>query len=140
MQAVLVLIYSTGFYNICTALQRMGLPTVLTTQLLMVYRYISVLLQESLSMSRARAARGFGRRNFPLKLWGTMVGQLLLRSVERARRVHNAMLARGFNGALPAATPRPLRTADWLYLIGWTAVIALLRFIDLSELLGNYIL
>lgn len=33
----------------------MGLPAVLTTQLLMVYRYISVLLQESLSMSRARA-------------------------------------------------------------------------------------
>lgn len=139
VQGVLVLIYSTGFYAICTALQRMGLPCVLTTQLLMVYRYISVLLQESLSMSRARAARGFGRRNYPLRLWGVMVGQLLLRSVERARRVHNAMLARGFNGALPAQKPRPLHITDILYLICWTAVFALLRFADISGFLGQLI-
>ncbi len=139
VQAVLVLIYSTGFYAICTALQRMGLPAVLTTQLLMVYRYISVLLQESLSMSRARAARGFGRKNYPLRLWGVMVGQLLLRSVERARRVHNAMLARGFSGVLPSAVPRPIRATDLLYLAGWTAVFSLLRFVDISEILGNLI-
>ncbi|MDE6334747.1 MAG: cobalt ECF transporter T component CbiQ [Muribaculaceae bacterium] len=139
VQGVLVLIYSTGFYAICAALQRMGLPDVLTTQLLMVYRYISVLLQESLSMSRARTARGFGRRNYPLRLWGVMVGQLLLRSVDRARRVHNAMLARGFSGILPVSGARKVHISDILYLIFWAAVFAILRFVDISGFLGQLI-
>lgn len=137
MQAVLVLIYSTGFYAICVALGRMGLPPVLTTQLLMVYRYISVLLQEAISMDRARAARGYGRRNYPLRLWATMVGQLLMRSVERSQRIHRAMLARGFNGSMPASTIMRSRSADWCYLLLWTAVCAVLRFVDFSAILGK---
>ncbi|MDE6099270.1 MAG: cobalt ECF transporter T component CbiQ [Muribaculaceae bacterium] len=137
LQAVLALIYSTGFYSICTALRRMGMPTVLATQLLMVYRYISVLLQEAQSMGRARAARGFGRKNYPLRQWATMVGQLLLRSVARSQRIHRAMLARGFNGTMPAPAAERLRVSDWLFLIGWLGVTAVLRFVDLSSLLGN---
>lgn len=137
LQAVLALIYSTGFYRLCASLRRMGVPSVLTTQLLMLYRYISVLLQEAQSMSRARAARCFGRRSYPLRQWATMVGQLLLRSVARSQRIHRAMLARGFSGSMPAPPPQALRLADWCFLIGWLAVIAVLRFVDFSSLLGN---
>lgn len=137
LQAVLALIYSTGFYRLCAALRRMGLPSVMTTQLLMLYRYISVLLQEAQSMARARAARGFGRKSYPLRQWATMVGQLLLRSVARSQHIHRAMLARGFDGAMPVQATGRLRLSDWFFLVGWLAVIASLRFIDFSTLLGN---
>lgn len=137
MQAVLVLIYSVGFYSICVALGRMGLPAILTTQLLMVYRYISVLIQEAMSMRRARAARGYGRKSYPLRQWATMIGQLLLRSVARSQRVHQAMLARGFTGVMPAILSQTSRLADWGYLLGWAAAIAALRFVDFSTLLGK---
>lgn len=137
LQAVLALIYTTGFYPVCTALRCMGMPSVLTTQLLMLYRYISVLLQEARSMSCARAARGYGRKSYPLRQWAVMVGQLLLRSVARSQRIHRAMLARGFNGSMPVSAVRRLRAVDYIFLLGWIGVIAALRFIDFSSILGK---
>lgn len=97
MQAVLLLIQSTGFYRLCRALERLYVPRLLTMQLLFLYRYLLVLLQETLSMRRAVASRGYGRTNYPLRFWGTFTGQLLLRTLERAQRIHQAMLARGFS-------------------------------------------
>lgn len=105
MQALLLLVRTTGVYPLCTALRRMGVPSLLTTQLLFVYRYQVLLLQETLNMSRARAARGYGRRTYPLRMWSVFIGQLLLRSVERAGRIHRAMAARGFTGTFPSLSP-----------------------------------
>ncbi|MDE5796771.1 MAG: energy-coupling factor transporter transmembrane protein EcfT, partial [Muribaculaceae bacterium] len=76
-------------------------PSVLTTQLMMVYRYMTVLLQESLDMTRARQARGYRGSNMSLTMWGTYCGQLFLRTVARSERIHRAMLARGFDGSIP---------------------------------------
>lgn len=104
VQAVLVLTELCGFADVCRELRALGVPSFLTTQLLLVYRYMSVLLEELQTMARARAARGYGKRSFALKLWGAMAGQLFLRSVDRAERIHRAMLARGFDGAMPRYT------------------------------------
>ena len=46
VQALLLLVYVAGFNRMCEALRRPGMPRVLVTQLLMVYRYLTVLLQE----------------------------------------------------------------------------------------------
>jgi cobalt/nickel transport system permease protein len=66
-----------------------------------------------------------------------MVGQLLLRSVARSQRIHRAMLARGFNGSMPVSAVRRLRAVDYIFLLGWLGVIAALRFIDFSSILGK---
>lgn len=42
VQALLVLIGSTGYYGLCRSMQRLGVPAVFTTQLLFVYRYLYV--------------------------------------------------------------------------------------------------
>ena len=57
VQALLILIGSTGYYRLCRSMQRLGLPSVFTTQLLFVYRYLYVLIEEALAMRRARDAR-----------------------------------------------------------------------------------
>ena len=95
-QMLLLLVRTTGFHRLCRALERLGVPSLLATQLLFVYRYLFVLLQEALAMQRARVARGYGRKGYPLKMWGTFIGRLLLRTVERAERIHRAMVARGY--------------------------------------------
>ena len=59
VQVLLLLVMNGGFIGFCRSLRKIGMPSVLTTQLLMVYRYLEVLLQESLDMSRARKARGY---------------------------------------------------------------------------------
>lgn len=127
VQAVLILVYSSGFYNLCRGMQKLGLPSLFTTQLLFVYRYISVLLEEALSMQRARDARGFGRKSYPLKMWGTLIGQLLIRTVNRSERIHRAMLSRGFTGKIEGSFQSAWSTGDTLYLIIWGTLMILLR-------------
>ncbi len=140
VQALLVLTNTCGFREVCRALQRLGCPAVLVTQLMMLYRYIGVLLEEAQSMHRARLARGFGRKSYPLKMWSEFVGQLLLRSIKRAQRVHLAMLARGFNGNCFVEWARPsLHWRDLTFLLGWAAVIIALRFLPINAFLSNLI-
>lgn len=140
LQALLALIESEGFSDICRSLRAIGCPRVLVTQLLMLYRYIGVLMQEALTMHRAREARGFGRSSYPLKFWATYVGQLLLRSVQRSRRVNAAMEARGFDGNYRWGEKlgRP-SAASWVYLAAWIAVLAFLRVADLTSLFNDLI-
>jgi cobalt/nickel transport system permease protein len=42
----------------------------------------------------ARRARSYDRKHFSLKLWGIFVAQLLMRSIDRAERITQAMQAR----------------------------------------------
>lgn len=132
VQALLILVDSVGFTGLCRSLQRIGVPSVLTTQLMMVYRYMSVLLQESLDMTRARQARGYRRGNMSLGMWGTYCGQLFLRTVARSERIHRAMLARGFDGHIPMLKEgRTWKSRDTVAVLLSTAVLVLFRWAPL---------
>lgn len=134
-QALLLLIRVAGFNEMCDAMRRLGCPEIIATQLLMVYRYLSVLLQEALTMQQARMARSYGKSSFRASMWGQFVGQLLLRTIERSRRVNMAMKARGFNGSLSASPPSHWDTAATVYCMIWIPCIFALRFLDVSSLL-----
>lgn len=136
MQALLILIKTIGFIGIVRALGRLGVPNFMTTQLLMVFRYIRVLIEEGLTMKAARDARSFGRKKLSLRQWGVMIGQLFLRSIERAERVHRAMLARGFNGVMTVCyvPTRKWEAVSTFYLICWFGVFVFLRLFNLSLL------
>ncbi len=127
VQAVLILILTTGFYPLCRGIQQMGVPSVLATQLLFVYRYLFVLLQEALSMNRALTARGFGRQSFPFRTWGVLIGQLLIRTVSRAERINRAMLSRGFTGTIRSTVRFRWRGSETSYLIVWVVLFLLFR-------------
>ena len=134
-QALLLLIYVAGFNEMCEALRRLGFPGIIVTQLLMVYRYLEVLLQEALTMQRARMARSYGKDSFKASMWGPFVGQLLLRTLERSRRINMAMKARGFRGSLSTGAPSHWDTAATVYCMIWIPVILALRFADISSFL-----
>lgn len=134
VQALLLLIHVAGFNHICEALRALHVPQVLVTQLLMAYRYMGVLLEEALTMHRARMARGYGRKSYPPSMWGPFVGQLLIRSIERSRRIFTAMQARGFNGSLTVTAATKWTTADTLYCMIWIAAIGAMRLTDLSAM------
>lgn len=140
LQALLVLIMSQGFYDVIRALDRLGCPSILTTQLMMVYRYMGVLLQEALTMHRARAARGFGRKSYPLKQWGTFVGQLLVRSIHRSRRIDDAMVSRGFTGTFHWGKSQGAPSvASWIWLFAWGCVFTALRLVDFTQIFNDII-
>lgn len=136
-QALLLLIRVTGFNEMCYSMRRLGIPAIIVTQLLMVYRYISVLLQEALTMQRARLARGYGQKAFKPLMWGNFVGQLLLRTLHRGRRIHLAMKARGFNGEILHYVSMRWATADTVFCMAWIPIFLILRFYNLSGLFSG---
>lgn len=135
VQAVLILILSTGFYNLCRGMQRLGIPSLFTTQLLFVYRYIFVLLQEALSMDRARDSRSFGQKSYSFRMWGTFIGQLLIRTIERSERIHRAMLSRGFTGNITGNFQFTWKTGATIYLIIWSIVFLILRIFQPTDII-----
>lgn len=128
VQAIFILILTTGFYNLCRGMGHLGVPSLLITQLLFVYRYVSVLLQEALNMDRARTARSFGRKSYPVRMWGVFIGQLLIRTIERSERIHRAMLSRGFTGTIEGVSYSHWRFRETFYLIFWILLFLVLRF------------
>jgi len=137
--AALILIATTGFNAVCLALDKMGTPRVFTIQLLFMYRYLYVLVEEALRMARARSLRSFNGEGLGLKIFGFLVGNLLLRTLDRAQRIHLAMFCRGFDGEIRLARPIRFRFIDFAYVFCWSAFFILLRFINLPQFLGKWI-
>lgn len=101
--AMLLLAHTTPFEQILTALGRLGVPRLFVATLAAMYRFLFVFQEERTRMQRARMSRMFTRGDWlrHLRCKASLVGMLLVRSSERAERVHAAMLARGFNGRTP---------------------------------------
>lgn len=135
VQAILILINNCGFIGICNALTRLHVPKVLTTQLLLLYRYMGLLLEEAFNMQRAIISRGYGKKSFPIKMWVTMVGSLLINTNERSKRIHEAMLARGFNGMIPIAQPEKWRPVDTLFCLACGGLFFFLTFFNVGRII-----
>ncbi|MFH0784881.1 MAG: cobalt ECF transporter T component CbiQ [Pseudomonadota bacterium] len=138
VSAVLILIATTGFNAVCMAMVKMGMPKIFAVQLLILYRYIFVLIDEGLCMHRARTLRSFQRKAMGLKTFGHMIGQLLLRTLDRAQRIHLAMLCRGFDGTIRVRQVLCIKAVDFLVLAGCAALFFVLRYYDLPEMLGRF--
>jgi len=136
VSATLALVAGTGIHNVCRGLERLGVPPAFTVQVLMLYRYLFVLVAEGSRMARARALRSVGGRGMGLRVHGAMLGSLLLRTLDRAQRVHAAMCCRGFDGHVRTIEPLRFGAKDAAFLAGWLVAMALLRVFDLSALLG----
>lgn len=139
VSAALILIASTGLNGVCLALDKLGAPRGFVLQLMFLYRYIFVLTDEALRLVRARALRSFQNRGMGLRIFGSMVGQLLLRTLDRARRIHLAMLSRSFDGKIHLTRPLHLSLTDVAFLLGWSALFVLMRWINIPHQLGNTI-
>ncbi len=94
---------STALSQILWAMRKLGSPQSLNMILSLMYRYTALLSEEWTRLERARDSRTVkplvGRQLY--RIYGRQLGILLLRSWDRAERVHAAMLSRGFNGSWP---------------------------------------
>lgn len=92
-----LLTLTTPFPAISRALRGLGAPALLVTTIILLYRYLFVLLEEIGRMRVARASRTF--RPSKRRTWwltAAMIGELFVRSSERAERIHAAMCSRGW--------------------------------------------
>jgi cobalt/nickel transport system permease protein len=138
ISAALLLIATTSFPGICHALRRLGVPAVFVSQLLFLYRYIFVLMEEAMRLVCARDMRSFGKRGSGMKVVVRLIGTLFLRTVERAERIYSAMLSRGFNGDIPSLKKYHLRPADVSYVLVTVAFLAIFRLVPITGLIGSF--
>ena len=137
VSSALILIGTTGFNEVCMALERLGAPKGFVVQLLFLYRYIFVLADEGSRMVRARSLRAFGGRGMGFRVYVHMIGQLLLRTLDRAQRIHLAMVCRGFDGEIRLVRQIEIRRRDIFFFLGWSAFFVLARFYNTTQLVGD---
>lgn len=138
--AALILVATTGFTGVCNALERLGVPDVFATQLLFLYRYIFVLGEEALTMGRARDLRSTRRSGRGVRVYGRLLGTLLLRTYARAQRVYQAMLLRGFDGRARVRRRPASRAAGLAFVLAWVLLFALFRLFDVPGTLGTIVI
>lgn len=137
VQAGILLTVSTRFPDLIWALDELHVPKVLVAIVSFMYRYLFVLIDQSMRMRQARASRSAvtqeSRR--PSAIWhakvvGMMVGSLFLRSLERSERVYAAMASRGYEGEMRILNSFHMRPQDWFGLAMGSIVLLIPLFIQ----------
>lgn len=137
ISAALLLIATTSFPGICHALRRLGVPAIFVSQLLFLYRYLFVLMEEAMRLVRARDMRSFGKSGSGMKIVIQLIGTLFLRTVERAERIYSAMLSRSFDGDIPSVKQYHLRLVDVLYVLTAISFFAIFRIVPITGMIES---
>lgn len=137
LMASFLLIATTSIDTLCAALRMLHVPDILTTLLLLTYRYIGVMLEEVSIMTEAYALRAPGQKGIHISAWGSFLGQLLLRSMDRAEALYHSMLLRGFRGEYYYAEVPPCGVSGMVYTIVCCAAFLCARWFNLPALLGS---
>lgn len=132
-----LLIISTGMEGICLGLRCLHLPKELVTIVFLIHRYLIVLLKEAERMMLAYKLRAPGQKGIHFKAWGSFLGLLLLRSMDRAETVYESMLLRGYQGEIRAREFGGSRGKSILYVCLWTVLLVFLRVVPVFEIVGN---
>ena len=140
LMASFLLIATTPVDTLCAALRKIHIPNILVTLLLLTYRYVGVMLEEVSVMSEAYALRAPGQKGIHISAWGSFLGQLLLRSMDKAEELYNSMLLRGYSGEFYYADIPPLRANSVIYLLISITAILLFRIFHVSDMLGSIVM
>ncbi|MBI2848357.1 MAG: cobalt ECF transporter T component CbiQ [Chloroflexi bacterium] len=125
MLVLLLLTMSTPAHELFLAARWLKMPKSFVELALLVYRYIFVLADEVAVIRNAQKVR-LGYRGWSRVMGSTIVlgGSLVLRSYDRAERVFEAMLVRGYSGAIGAIYQQRLQRNDYLTAIVLSALMA----------------
>lgn len=97
---VAILFSTTKFTDLLQVVSQMGVPQASVTAIDLTYRFLFALSDESQRTRRARLSRTL-RPEPASKVWlwhlhPPVIAQLFVRCADRARRIHSAMAARGW--------------------------------------------
>ncbi|MFO7717975.1 MAG: cobalt ECF transporter T component CbiQ [Desulfohalobium sp.] len=120
--------------HITTALRDLKVPAKLCQLLSFTFRFIFVLDEERRRLLRAARNRGFrpGTNRHTYTTYAHIVGMVLVKSWERAERVQQAMLCRGFSGKYPHLPGGSLTMTDYWFCAAGLGVIVLLVALQLG--------
>jgi cobalt/nickel transport system permease protein len=121
---VFVMLGTMKFDTTIKALHMLKVPSSLVQMLMFTYRYIFVFIDEFTSMWKAMNSKGFKLKTnlYSLSTTGKIVGMLIVKSYERAERVYNSMVAKGYTGNPMTMTKFKTGGKDYVLSISMIAV------------------
>ena len=140
LMASFLLIATTSMDAICAALRKLHVPGMIVTLLLLTYRYISVMLSEVSIMSEAYHLRAPNQKGIHISAWGSFLGQLLLRSMDRADELYQSMQLRGFKAEFYYADTKPCTIGAVIYMLVCIAFFIVARKYNLPQMLGSILM
>ena len=138
LMASFLLIATTPIDSLCAALRKLHVPSVLTTLLLLTYRYIGVMLEQVSVMTEGYKLRAPGQKGIHISAWGSFLGQLLLRSMDRARELYDSMRLRGFRGEFFYAEVPACKPGGVVYTVACAGAFLLVRLVPVASVLGGF--
>lgn len=138
LMASFLLIATTPIDSLCAALRKLHVPSILTTLLLLTYRYIGLMLEQVAIMTESYKLRAPGQKGIHISAWGSFLGQLLLRSMDRAQELYDSMLLRGFRGEFFYADVPPCRLSGVVYMTACAGGFLLVRLVPVASVLGGF--
>jgi cobalt/nickel transport system permease protein len=139
VSTALLLVATTSFPNVCHASRQLGIPSVFVSQLSFLYRYIFVLMEETMRIVRARDMRSYGTSGTGMRVFIRITGILFIRTIERAERIYNAMLSRGFQGDMPSSKRFHIKTGDIIFILSVAVFLFVCRLYPVTEMLGRFV-
>lgn len=137
LMASFLLIATTPIDTLCAALRKIHVPGILVTLLLLTYRYIGVMLEQVSVMTEAYKLRAPGQKGIHISAWGSFLGQLLLRSMDRAEELYDSMQLRGFQREFYYADVPKCRVSGVIYTVLCAALFLSARLVSVTTLLGS---
>ena len=116
---LMAFISTMSIFTMGRALSHLYVPAKMVHLLIFTYRYIHVIYQEYQRLLKAVKIRGFrpGTNMHTYQTYAYLVGILIIKSYDRAKRVRAAMLCRGFKGAFYDLSEFCFKTSDWILMI-----------------------
>ena len=127
LSLTLLLIFTTPWNTVLSALSVLRVPDVFVLMLGMTYRYIYLLLRTTNDMFLSRKSRVVGRLSTAenQQMLASIAGTLLGKSLDLSGAVYLAMQSRGFRGTIITLKPFKMQARDWLWLVTLGGAVAI---------------
>ncbi len=137
VSAGFLLIATTGIDDIAGAMSMVRIPSIFVLLFLLTYRYVFVLIDEAERLFRGYSLRAPGQKGVKIQVWGSMIGQLLIRSYNRAQIIYQSMVLKGYNGRYNISGNKGFRYADGIYLLVWVMFFTVARLFNIPMFLAG---
>lgn len=132
MIVIIVILHTQTIQSFFSSLAHLRLPHALVSILFLTHRYIYIFFDDIQKMQTALQGRHFkaGISIKSLNAYGQLTGGLFIKSINRAEKVHHAMVSRGFEGRLFFNKAKKIVPSDYFKSALILVIVALILVFD----------
>lgn len=130
---IMFMIFSSQpIIELLNGLAYMKLPKLFISIVFLSWRYVFLLGEKLSNMYKALIARLFkpNVRKSSLKIYGQVMGGMLIKSIDTSDKVYIAMVSRGFDGTIPTSQPKEIKSMDIVKSVLMISSVLLLILIE----------